>query len=161
MFSLTKTSLKSTGKTLLSNSPSLIRCVASQAISKGKAEGDISAVFPSLSGVTPEPLPERFTEIKRQLIKGNEGRLTASWQKLLEELAIENDIVKQRGPDIIPQIEFEDLKNIPEDFIKETKKRGVAVIKGVVPEQEARSYKTEVEEYVARNPSTKGMSHFN
>lgn len=104
-----------------------------------------------------EPLPERFTEIKRQLIQGNEERLTESWQRLLKQLATENEIVKQRGPDIIPQIEFEDLKNAPSDFISEIKKRGVAVIKRVVPENEARGYKAQVEEYVKLNPSTKGV----
>ncbi|KAH9219054.1 hypothetical protein DL95DRAFT_487364 [Leptodontidium sp. 2 PMI_412] len=129
----------------------------SQSVSHSKAEGDISAVFPSLSGVVMEPLPERFTEIKRQLIQGNEERLTESWQRLLKQLATENEIVKQRGPDIIPQIEFEDLKNAPSDFISEIKKRGVAVIKRVVPENEARGYKAQVEEYVKLNPSTKAF----
>lgn len=141
---------------LLSRLPRLVRHVASQSVSQSKAEGDISAVFPSLSGVVMEPLPERFTEIKRQLIQGNEERLTKSWQRLLKQLAIENKVVTQRGPDIIPQIEFEDLRNLPSDFISEVKKRGVAVIKGVVSENEARGYKTELEEYVRRNPSTKG-----
>tara|TARA_R110002060_G_scaffold11960_2_gene17199 strand:- start:1106 stop:1600 length:495 start_codon:yes stop_codon:yes gene_type:complete len=155
MFCVAKSILKPTS--LLSKSPRLARHVSTQSVSQSKAEGDISAVFPSLSGLVMEPLPERFTDIKRQLIHGNEERVTESWQRLLKQLASENEIVKQRGPDIIPQIEFEELANAPSDFIREVKKRGVAVIKGVVPESEARAYKSEVEEYVKRNPSTKGM----
>jgi hypothetical protein len=126
-----------------------------------RKEGDISSVFVSLSGVKPEPLPERFANIKRQLIQGNEERLSASWQRLLEQLAVENETVKQRGPNIIPQIQFSDLKNASEEFIEETKKRGVAVIKSVIPENEARGYKEEVEEYVRLNPSTRGESQDN
>ncbi|PVH88398.1 DUF1479 domain protein [Cadophora sp. DSE1049] len=155
MFCVAKSALKPAG--LLSKSPRLVRHVASQSVSQSKAEGDISAVFPSLSGVVMEPLPERFTEIKRQLIQGNEERLTESWQRLLKQLAVENEIVKERGSDIIPQIEFEELRNAPSGFVKDIKKRGVAVIKGVVPENEARGYKNEVEDYVKRNPSTKAF----
>jgi hypothetical protein len=133
-----------------------VRLIASQA-KVSRKEGDISSVFVSLSGVKPEPLPERFANIKRQLIRGNEDRLNASWQRLLEQLSRENETVKKQGPNIIPQIEFSDLGIASQDFIQETKKRGVAVIKGVIPESEARGYKTEVEEYVKLNPWTKGM----
>ncbi|KAL2064951.1 hypothetical protein VTL71DRAFT_4091 [Oculimacula yallundae] len=154
MFPAAKSSLR---PSLFSSSPRLIRHAASQAAPQAKAEGDISAVFPSLSGIEMKPLSERFTEVKRQLIQGNEKRLTESWQRLLKQLATENEIVKERGPAIIPQIEFEELKNAPEEFIREVKKRGVAVIKGVVPESEARGYKTQVEEYVKKTPSTKAF----
>lgn len=136
-------------------SPGLVRRMVSQAA--GKIAGDISSVFPSLSGVVPPPLPERFTEIKRSLIRGNEPRLVESWKRLLEQLAVETEIVKQKGPGIIPQIEFKDLENIPESVVKEIQKRGAAVIRAVVPEDEARGYKTEVEEYVKQNPSTNGI----
>jgi hypothetical protein len=40
--------------------------------------------------------------------------------------------------------------------MEEIRKRGVVVVKGVVPEVEARAYKGEVEEYVRKNPWTKG-----
>ncbi|KAL3418929.1 hypothetical protein PVAG01_09150 [Phlyctema vagabunda] len=122
-----------------------------------KKEGDISSVFVSLSGTKAEQLPPRFAEIKRQLIRGHEERLTASWKSLLEQLAVENAFIASRGPDIIPQIDFTDLASPPRDFLAEVKKRGVAVVKGVVPEQEARSYKDGVEEYVRENPWTKAF----
>lgn len=157
MFCAAKSSLKPSGTTLLSKAPRLVRHVMNQSSSQAKAEGDISSVFPSLSGVVMPPLPERFTDIKRKLIQGNEDRLTESWQHLLGQMATENEIIRQRGPSIIPQIEFRDLKTASSDFIGEVKKRGVAVIKGVVPEDEARGYKYEVEEYVKQNPSTKGQ----
>jgi Gig2-like len=156
MFALTKSSLQSTATSCLSKSPILVRQLGTHAQATRK-EGDISSVFVSLSGVTPEPLPQRFAEIKRQLIQGNENAVTASWKRLLEQLAVENEVVKQRGPSIIPQIQFKNLQNPSQDFITDIKKRGVAVIRGVVPEDEARGYKNEVEEYVKLNPWTKGI----
>ena len=155
MFAITKSSLQSTATSCLSKAPILVRQLGTHAQATRK-EGDISSVFVSLSGVTPEPLPQRFADIKRQLIQGNEGAVATSWKRLLEQLAVENETVKQRGPDIIPQIQFKDLQNPSQEFIADIKKRGVAVIRGVVPENEARGYKNEVEEYVKLNPWTKG-----
>ena len=51
---------------------------------------------------------------------------------------------------------FDDLNKPSEDVINQIKKRGVAVVHGVIPEQEARGYKNEVEEYVRANPWTNG-----
>jgi hypothetical protein len=155
MFAITKSSLQSKATNCLSKSPILVRQMGTHAQATRK-EGDISSVFVSLSGVTPDPLPQRFADIKRQLIRGNESAVTASWKRLLEQLAVENQIVKQKGPDIIPSIQFRDLQNPSQDFISDIKKRGVAVIRGVVPEEEARGYKNKVEEYVKLNPWTKG-----
>jgi hypothetical protein len=98
-----------------------------------KKEGDISSVFVSLSGATPTPLPERFTELKRVLIHGNEDRVLASWQRLLKQLAHENELVALHGPNIIPQIDYADLSKPSKEFLSHVKKRGVAVVRGVVP----------------------------
>ena len=121
-----------------------------------KKEGDISSVFVSLSGASPTQLPERFAHVKQRLISGNEDRLKASWRRLLGQLPSEIRIIERKGPDVIPQINFSDLEKPSSEFVSEVKKRGVAVIKGVVPEDEARVYKTEIEEYVKSNPWTKG-----
>lgn len=162
MLSGTRSSIQSVTTRLIAKTPNSVRSMTTQAQPKlQRKEGDISSVFVSLSGVKPEPLPERFANIKRQLIRGHEERLSASWQKLLKQLATENETVKRQGPGIIPQIQFNDLGNASKGFIAETKKRGVAVIKGVIPEEEARGYKTEVEEYVKLNPWTKGTSQVN
>ncbi|MCJ1475383.1 hypothetical protein MMC13_004045 [Lambiella insularis] len=122
-----------------------------------KKEGDISSVFVSLSGASPAQLPDRFAEIKRQLIQGNEDVVCASWQRLLERLAVENESIAQRGPSVIPQIDFAEIAEPSGDFLEEIKKRGVAVVRGVVPEGEARGYKAEIEEYVKINPWTKAF----
>lgn len=142
----------------LLRSTSTIRPLATQA-KPSKKEGDISSVFVSLSGATASKLPQRFADIKKQLIAGHEEALSASWVRLLNRLASENELVARKGPAIVPQIEFADLSSVKagDNFVQEVRKRGVAVVRGVVPEQEARSYKDELEEYIRANPWTKGM----
>ncbi|KAI0475709.1 DUF1479 domain protein [Xylariaceae sp. FL0804] len=124
---------------------------------EGKREGDISDAFVSLSGNDRPPLPERFLHIKRALVEGHEDRVIDSWQRLLEQLRIENEIIAREGPGIIPSIDFERLGDDLPKLRAEIKKRGVAVIRGVIPEDEARHYKDELEEYVRQNPSTKAF----
>jgi len=124
---------------------------------KPKKEGDISSVFVSLSGSPSSPLPQKYLDIKRQLIQGNQDRVIASWERLLAELEKENAIIAQKGSTIIPQIEFSDLQTNSKSFKEQVRKRGVGVVRQVVPENVARQYKTDVEDYVSANPSTKGV----
>lgn len=65
-----------------------------------KEAGDISSVFPSLSGKKADPLPSRFSELKKSLIKGNEEAITASWQRLLASLKKEIEEIKSEGSNV-------------------------------------------------------------
>ena len=125
-----------------------------------KQEGDISSVFASLQGKKEAPLPERFAEIKRNLIRGHEEAVQASFTRLINSLAIENSKVAELGPKIIPSVTFKDVvdKNLSYEQLKEIRDKGAVVIRGVVDETIARGYKQEVEDYVKLNPSTKGTS---
>ncbi|KAG4277611.1 hypothetical protein FPRO04_07388 [Fusarium proliferatum] len=134
--------------------PVLRRCMTSLA---SKKEGDISDAFTSMSGVKREPLPDRYRQLKLKLLQGREDKIVQSWNKLLRELKRENEIVAKKGPGVVPQIELKDLERSSDALREEVKKRGVVVVRGVVPEGEARAYKAEVEEYVARNPSTRAF----
>ena len=51
---------------------------------------------------------------------------------------------------------FDSIDNAPEEFSSELKKRGVAVVRGVVSEQEALGWKESLQEYIKANPQTKG-----
>jgi len=125
--------------------------------SPGKAEGDISDTFASLSGKQAPPLPDRFRELKLRLVDGHEEAVIASWKRLLAILKQENELIARTGPAIIPEVRFSHLHDDLRSLKPEIKKRGVAVIRGVIPEEEARSYKFEIEEYVRQNPHTRGM----
>lgn len=62
----------------------------------------------------------------------------------------------------MPQIDYEDLQangKVLRKLKDDIKKTGVVVVRGVIPEDEARAYKDVVEEYVRKNPSTKGNKH--
>ncbi|KAL2163311.1 hypothetical protein VTH06DRAFT_5368 [Thermothelomyces fergusii] len=123
----------------------------------GKAEGDISDIFASLSGKKSQPLPDRFRELKLRLVSGHEDAVIASWKRLLSALREENELVARKGPAIIPEVRFDHLQDDLEALKPEIQKRGAAVIRGVIPEDEARSYKSEIEEYVRQNPHTRGF----
>lgn len=130
-----------------------------QAHQSAKREGSIADAFVSLSGSQRQPLPDRFRQLKCDLVKGREKQISASWTRLLRELKKENEIIAKKGCQIIPQIEFSELENGSHSLKAEIQKRGAVVVKGVIPEQEARAYKSQVEEYVKKNPSTKGNQH--
>ncbi|KAK8875275.1 DUF1479 domain protein [Apiospora arundinis] len=122
-----------------------------------KREGDISDSFVSLSNPKRPPLPQRFLDLKRSLVKGREDAIIASWNRLLRQLRTENDLVAAKGPGIVPVLQFQTLEEQLPLFRDELQKRGVAVVKGVIPRDEARAYKSEIEEYVRQNPSTRAF----
>lgn len=121
-----------------------------------RQEGDISAVFSSLSGAESKPLPEKFARIKENYVRGHEKALIASWKRLLQRLHVENQKIIQKKSSIIPEVDFKDLNHGSTEFEKLVRQRGVAVIRGVVPRDEAREYKIIIEDYVKANPWTKG-----
>ena len=79
---------------------SFIRNVSTATTSTTKAAGDISSVFPSLSGKASEPLPPRFQALKTQLSTGREKEVTDSWFRLLESLREEVRKTKALGSDV-------------------------------------------------------------
>ena len=127
-----------------------------------KPAGDISSVFPSLSGAISAPLPPRFADLKRRLIQGHEDQLRDSWQRLLAKLREEREVIKALGSRVVPELNFRDLDNVEKrtTFRDELHNRGVAVIRGVVAEQEALGWKELAKRYIQNNPATKGKALF-
>ena len=126
-----------------------------------KSAGDISSVFPSLSGAVIAPLPPRFADLKRRLIYGHEDRLRYSWQRLLANLREETEVIKALGSRVVPELSFRDLDNVEKrtTFRDALRNRGVAVIRGVVAEQEALGWKELSKRYIQNN-TTKGEAIF-
>lgn len=123
-----------------------------------KPAGDISSVFPSLSGAESPPLPPRFADLKRRLIQGHEDRVRDSWHRLLGDLRYEIDVIDALGSKVIPELEFKDMHDMEKRtaFRDGLRKRGVGLIRGVVSEREALGWKELVKRYIQTNPSTKG-----
>ena len=126
---------------------------------KIKNEGDISSVFTSLSGSTPKQLPARFVDLKRKLLQGRENVIVATWSRLLNELEVANKTIAEQGSNVVPEIDYENLKNPDREFEDAVRERGVAIVRNVVSRDEARRYKHDVEAYVQANPQTKGKLH--
>jgi hypothetical protein len=82
-----------------------------------------------------------------------------SWERLLQNLREEIPLIVELGSKVIPEIDFKDLDNASETFSSELRKRGVAVVRRVVPEAEALRWKAELKEYIQQNPQTKGTFH--
>ena len=127
-----------------------------------KSVGDISSVFPSLTGVQSPPLPPRFADLKRRLIQGHETHVRDSWHRLLADLREEIDVIKTLGSQVIPELEFRDMHDVEKrtTFRDGLRKRGVAIIRGVVSEREALGWKELLKRYIQDNPSTKGRQPY-
>lgn len=123
-----------------------------------KRAGDISDAFASLSGQQFEALTPEYANLKARLIKGNEDQVRQSWERLLGDLRKEIPLIVEQGSKIIPEIDFKDIDNAPESFNNELRKRGVAVVRQVVPEEEALQWKQMLKDYIHENPHTKGTS---
>ena len=123
-----------------------------------KPTGDISSVFPSLSGVTAPPLPPRIAALKTRLVAGHEDALRAGWQELLDILEKESEEIEALGSAVIPEIEYRDIGNLGKRtrFRDGLRKRGVAVVRGVVSEKEALGWKELLKRYIKTNPGIKG-----
>lgn len=62
--------------------------------------GDISSVFPSLSGKASKPLPPRFADIKRNILAGNERGIERSWARLLDAINYRRNEIRKKGSDV-------------------------------------------------------------
>ncbi|KAF2798968.1 DUF1479-domain-containing protein [Melanomma pulvis-pyrius CBS 109.77] len=122
-----------------------------------KRAGDISDAFVSLSGQKFTPLGPEYADLKGRLIRGHEAEVRESWERLLRDLREEIPLIIQLGSKAIPDIDFKDIDSSPARFNSELKKRGVAVVRGVVPEQEALQWKEDLREYIRLNPQTKAF----
>lgn len=120
-----------------------------------KEAGDISSVFPSLSGKKPPPLPKRYSELKKQLIQGTEGEVTQSWHRLLSSLRGEVAEVRQKGNQVVADVDFADIENgtVRRSFLDSIRLRGVGIIRNVLPRAYALELKHKALEYIEANKS--------
>ncbi|EED18666.1 DUF1479 domain protein [Talaromyces stipitatus ATCC 10500] len=132
---------------------SFVRNTSTTTATSTKAAGDISSVFPSLSGKAPDPLPPRFQTLKTQLSTGREQVLTDSWSRLLDSLREEVKKIKALGSDAIPSISYRDIQNgtLTQEQLNNIRHRGSVVIRGVIPKETALKYKEKVREYIKSN----------
>ncbi|RMZ83537.1 hypothetical protein DV738_g1082, partial [Chaetothyriales sp. CBS 135597] len=120
-----------------------------------KEAGDISSVFLSLSGKAHEPLPARFSDVKKRLISGNEDAVKASWHRLLSVLRQQIDQIQDKNNSLIPSIDYNEVAQgqVSPDDLAAIKHRGLAIVRNVMPAQHALDLKAEVQDYIKANQS--------
>ena len=64
---------------------------------KAKPEGDISSVFSSLSRNKVGPLPQRFANVKRDIVGDKLPLLYESWHDLVAALKADIDEIRESG----------------------------------------------------------------
>lgn len=118
-----------------------------------KEAGDISSVFPSLSGKKVPPLPARYSDLKKQLIQGKEEAVVKSWHRLQASLRGEIAEVKQKGNRVIGEVDFSDIRNgsVPQSFVDSIRHRGVGIVRNVLPRTYALDLKAKAKEYIEAN----------
>ncbi|PWN53064.1 DUF1479-domain-containing protein [Violaceomyces palustris] len=137
-----------------------------------KQEGTIASVFASLSGGSlDDKLPPRFSELKKSMVRDDRHKraLKQAWLDVLSRLERRVEETKKLGPKTIPEVNYPGdaniLKPVSEwvsaENLEQIKDRGVVVVKGVVPQEQALRWKQEIREYVNRNPQVKGFPEDN
>ncbi|KAI1423255.1 DUF1479-domain-containing protein [Xylaria sp. FL1777] len=111
-----------------------------------------------LESSEPIPLSSRFAKLKRNMIACREKDVAESFYRLLRALRRESEDIATRGSDVIPTIDYFDIHDNTKAsaFRKALRRRGVAVIKRVVPLTVAQAWKEETLDYIADNPQTRG-----
>ncbi|KAH9012229.1 DUF1479-domain-containing protein [Lactarius deliciosus] len=121
---------------------------ASTRTTRQKEEGSIATVFSSLSGGAPA-LPPRFSDLKKEIWT---DALAQSWREVCDELHGVVEQVAERGADIIPSIQFSDLrKGLSEQQISQIRESGVVIVRGGVPREEALGWKQSLRDYISLN----------
>lgn len=105
-------------------------------------------------------LPKRFAQVKTDLVSSNETAIAESWSRLLTQLRQEVASIAEATSPVIPTIDFRDLETLPkrDAFLDGLKIRGAAVIRNVVPEDEALAMKRDLDTYIADNPHSRATS---
>ena len=123
-----------------------------------RAEGSIANAFASMSDQSQE-LPQRFVDLKRDLVQGNGSTILDGWNRLLNRLAPGR--LTRWDSQMIPEVHFSAIQankgELPEDSKQALKKHGTIIVRGLVSADEALGWKQRIRAYVKLNPSTKGF----
>ncbi|KAI0059235.1 DUF1479-domain-containing protein [Artomyces pyxidatus] len=105
-------------------------------------------------------LPLRFVDLKREIAASYpdfEARVTRAWTEVLQQLEETSKAVVAEGSNIIPQVQFEDLRNLRPEQVATIKRRGCVVIKDVVGDAEVAKWKASLDVFVKANPDVPGF----
>lgn len=114
----------------------------------------------SLNSVVNMPLPPRFADLKREIAESYpdfERRVTDAWAEIVKQLEETSEAIKREGSDYIPQVQFDELHNLPEETVQRIRRVGSVVIGDVVDDADAIAWKKSLDEFVSANPGVQGF----
>ncbi|CCM02223.1 uncharacterized protein FIBRA_04303 [Fibroporia radiculosa] len=106
------------------------------------------------------PCPPRFVEIKKDIAASHpnfQERITKAWNELLVELEQVTAEITDQGTEYVPQVTFSELANLGPERVEEIRRKGSVVVRDVVDDAEASSWKDWLQEYVSTNPGIDGF----
>ncbi|TIB97393.1 DUF1479-domain-containing protein [Wallemia mellicola] len=125
------------------------RCLATKVAPKEKDEGSIADVFASLSGDKAVELPQRFSDLKKEIWRDS---IIETWRDVLAKLKPEVEEVAAIGSEAIPRLPYHQIKNgTDKDIVERIKKVGSVVVEGGVTKTEALKWKQSIRDYASAN----------
>lgn len=122
---------------------------------QSRPKGDISSVFNTLGDKKDNMLDPTLLSLKREIAPKDPSILNNAYKRLLESFKQESFEIQQKGSAIIPTVTFAEIQanncEFPPHIIEQIKKRGCVVIRNVVPEEEAKVYKAQIQEYISKH----------
>lgn len=110
-------------------------------------------------------LGSRYSEVKKGLVSPvYEERVKHSWQRLLNNIECELSEITEAGPNYIPEVQWNELNEhrcLPSDKEAMFKKRGCIIVRGVVSEETALNWKSQLISYVTAHSELGGSPRSN
>ncbi|KAE9388283.1 DUF1479-domain-containing protein [Gymnopus androsaceus JB14] len=103
---------------------------------------------------------KHFLNIKREIAESYpdfQARATKAWAEIIDELAKVTAQVSEKGSEYIPQVKFSELSSLSSERLEEIRRVGTVVIKDVVDDAEARTWKESLKDFIKANPDVKGI----
>ncbi|EXL99230.1 hypothetical protein FOIG_09097 [Fusarium odoratissimum NRRL 54006] len=95
--------------------------------------------FASLAGEKETLLPERYLDLKREIIgdKSNQDALTAAWARLTARLAELSDEIEEKQQRTIPEANYHELVENPSfELVQRIRQCGSVVIRKTVSQEQ-------------------------
>lgn len=107
-------------------------------------------------------LDQRYSKLKQSVIKPEDkDRVVESYQRLIKALAVEAERIEKQGPSSIPEVDFSTVEanngHLPEGLAEQVRHTGCVIIRGVVPEEQATKWESDLRDYTKRHPKIAGF----
>ena len=97
---------------------------------------------------------DEYVELK-DIIEHDQENIEDVFKKVEKKLDKQLEVIKERGNELIPTVSFDKIRNnggkLPEGIADKVRKRGVLIIKNVIPKQEVEDMMTELLKYMYKN----------